>query len=125
MRYDGGRDFAASTSEVVSHTYSERVPTALSSRVSSGKVAKRQAVRLSGALTIGPTRAAVRRAPVVVYRKMGTGPWTQVRRLTTAQSNGSYATTLRPVRTALYKVVYVGSAAHFGATAPVRTVAVR
>src|SRR4051812_14353412 len=83
VRYAGGRDFAPSASAVVSHTYSDRMPTALTSRVSSSQVVKRQAVRLTGALTIAPTRTAVRRAPVAVYRKIGTGPWTQVRRLTT------------------------------------------
>jgi hypothetical protein len=125
VRYAGGPDFAASSSDVVSHTYSDRVPTALTSRVSSATVGRRKPVRLTGVLTIGPTHAAVGRAPLAVYRKVGTGPWTRVRRLATATSDGSYTTTLRPIRTAIYKVVYVGSAAQFGATAPLRTVTVR
>ena len=40
-------------------------------------------------------------------------------------AGGSYQTTLRPLRTAVYKVVYAGTAAHKGSTAPLRTVTVR
>jgi GH25 family lysozyme M1 (1,4-beta-N-acetylmuramidase) len=124
VRYAGGRDFAASVSAVLSHTYSARVPTSLTATVSSGSVLRRQAVRLSGTLTAAPTRTGVAGVPVAVYRKIGIGPWTQVRRLTTA-TNGAYRTTLRPLRTAVYKVVYVGTPSRLGATAPLRTVAVR
>jgi GH25 family lysozyme M1 (1,4-beta-N-acetylmuramidase) len=124
VRYAGGREFAASVSAVLSHTYSARVPTALTATVSSTRVARRQPVHLAGALTLGPTRMVVPHAPVAVYRKIGTGPWTQVRSLTTS-AGGAYGTTLRPVRTAVYKVAYAGTPARWGATAPLRTVAVR
>jgi GH25 family lysozyme M1 (1,4-beta-N-acetylmuramidase) len=124
VRYAGGRDFAASVSAVLSHTYSEQLPTALTATVSSTRVVRRQPVQLAGALTLGPTRVAVPHAAVAVYRKVGTGAWTQVRRLTTV-TGGRYGTTLRPLRTAVYKVVYVGTPAQKAATAPLRTVAVR
>jgi|tagenome__1003787_1003787.scaffolds.fasta_scaffold20908426_1 GH25 family lysozyme M1 (1,4-beta-N-acetylmuramidase)/5-hydroxyisourate hydrolase-like protein (transthyretin family) len=124
VRYSGGRDFAASWSPLRSHAFAERVPTTLSSTVSATRVTKRAGVAVTGTLTLTPTRAGLTRTPVVLYRKVGAGPWTKWRSLTTA-TGGRYRTTLHPVRTASYKVLFGGSASGLPATSPVRTVAVR
>jgi len=104
VRYSGGRDFAASWSPLRSHAFAERVPTTLTSTVSASRVAKRAAVAVSGTLSLTPSRAGMTRTPVVLYRKVGTGPWTKWRSLTTS-TGGRYRTTLHPVRTASYQVV--------------------
>ena len=85
----------------------------------------RQPLSLSGTLTQGTARRAVPHAALTVYRRVGTGPWTAVRRLTTSTTDGRYRTTLRPVRTAVYRVAYVGSNSRLASSSPVRTVAVR
>lgn len=124
VRYSGGRDFAASWSPLRSHTFAQRVPTALTSTVSASRVAKRAAVAVTGTLTVPPGRAGLTRTPVVLYRKVGTGPWTTWRSLTTS-TGGRYRTTLHPVRTASYQVRYAGTTSHWPSSSPVRTVTVR
>jgi GH25 family lysozyme M1 (1,4-beta-N-acetylmuramidase)/5-hydroxyisourate hydrolase-like protein (transthyretin family) len=124
VRYSGGRDFAASWSTLRSHAYTDRVTTRLTSAVSAARVARRGAVTVSGALTRTPTRAGLARTPLVLYRKVGTGAWTRWRSLTTSTS-GTYRTTMHPVRTAAYKVVFAGTPSRRASTSPVRTITVR
>jgi GH25 family lysozyme M1 (1,4-beta-N-acetylmuramidase)/5-hydroxyisourate hydrolase-like protein (transthyretin family) len=124
VRYSGGRDFAASWSVARSHAFTERVSTTLTSSVSTSRAAKGAAVTLSGTLSLTPTRAKLTRTPVTVYRKVGTGAWTRWRSLTTS-TLGSYKTTMRPVRTAAYKVVFAGTASRHPATSPTRTITIR
>lgn len=124
VRYNGGVALAASWSAVRQHTIRNRTATRVTAAASAATIKKGTAVRLAGKLTETRGTPLVNKS-VVVYQRVGSGPWRAAQAMRTSARSGWYAVTVHPSRATTFKVVFAGSISTLPSTSTARTVAVR
>ncbi|GAA4355470.1 glycoside hydrolase family 25 protein [Angustibacter luteus] len=125
VRYSGGTQFAASWSYPRSHTIRDRAVVSTTLGTSAIRVRKGSAVTLSGRLTRAVNGAPLPGKRVVVYQRVGAGPWTVVRAVTTSAKAARFALTVRPRVAVSYRAVFAGSYANRPSASTVRAVRLR
>ncbi len=124
VRYNGGTALAASTSATVSHSIRDRIATLLTSTATPATVHPNELVRLSGSLSRATSGTRMGGRTLSVYQRVGSGPWTKLRTVHTSTTAGRYVLSVRPERTASYRVAFAGSVGYLATTSPVVTVQV-
>jgi GH25 family lysozyme M1 (1,4-beta-N-acetylmuramidase) len=124
VRFSGNSAFAASWSYVRSHKIRNRAVSTTGLTTSATRVRSGGAVRLSGQLarTSGLRLTGKR---VVIYQRVGNGPWTAVRTVRTSAHAAKFAITVHPTRATSYQAVFAGSLSNLASRSPVRTVRLR